>query len=132
MENAAQAVTPNDTLIPPPQLLDDRVGLVNFWPDAIDGKSRAVSYRVTDRELAGLPPHPSEQTYQSLSARALTKIGDGNDVPHDFSGHMIRFAAPEAFEPRPLYEVFDPKFWHADRKSTRLNSSHRCISYAVF
>src|SRR5437879_11630526 len=23
-------------------------------------------------------------------------------------------------------------FWPADRKSTRLNSSHRCISYAVF
>src|ERR1017187_7469793 len=22
--------------------------------------------------------------------------------------------------------------WHIDRKSTRLNSSHRCISYAVF
>src|SRR5437762_11398982 len=22
--------------------------------------------------------------------------------------------------------------WHEDRKSTRLNSSHRCISYAVF
>src|SRR5437764_2723782 len=22
--------------------------------------------------------------------------------------------------------------WHQDRKSTRLNSSHRCISYAVF
>src|SRR5437763_10993579 len=22
--------------------------------------------------------------------------------------------------------------WHRDRKSTRLNSSHRCISYAVF
>src|SRR5437879_8013355 len=24
------------------------------------------------------------------------------------------------------------KFWTVDRKSTRLNSSHRCISYAVF
>jgi len=114
MENAAQAVTPNDTLIPPPQLLDNRVGFVNFWPDEIDGKIRAVSYRVTDRQLAGLPPHPSEQTYESLSARALTKIGQGNAVPHDFHGHMIRFTAPDGFEPRPLYEVFDPKFWHAN------------------
>src|SRR5437879_9960618 len=26
----------------------------------------------------------------------------------------------------------DPKGVHSDRKSTRLNSSHRCISYAVF
>jgi adenylate cyclase len=69
---------------------------------------------VTDRLLAGLPPDPSEEVYESLSARALTKIGHGNDVPRDFHGHMIRFTAPDAFEPRPLYEVFDPKLWHAN------------------
>ncbi len=116
MQNAAkpQEVTPNNALIPPPQLLDDRVGFVNFWPDPIDEKIRAVSYRVTDRQLADLPPHPSEEIYESLSARALTKIGHGNDVPHDFRGHMIRFTALDAYEPRPLYEVFDPKFWHAN------------------
>ncbi len=114
MENAAQAVTPNNTLIPPPQLLDDRVGFVNFWPDPIDGKIRAVTYRVTDRELADLPPHPSEEIYESLSARALAKIGHANDVPPDFHGHMIRFTALDAFEPRALYEIFDPKFWHAN------------------
>src|SRR6058998_3278822 len=112
--NAAQAVTPNNTLIPPPQLLDDRVGFVNFWADSIDGKVRAVAFRVTDRQLAGLPPHPSEEIYESLSARALTKIGHGSDVPNDFRGHMIRFTALDAFEPRPFYEVFDPKFWHAN------------------
>src|SRR6266513_2953820 len=114
MENAAQAVTPNNTLIPPPQLLNDRVGFVNFWPDPIDGKIRAVTYRVTDRELADLPPHPSEEIYESLSARALAKIGHANDVPPDFHGHMIRFTALDAFEPRALYEIFDPKFWHAN------------------
>ena len=75
MENAAQVVTPNDALIPPPQLQDDRVGFVNFWADPIDGKVRAATYRVTNRQLAGLPPHPSEEIYESLSARALTKIG---------------------------------------------------------
>src|SRR6266853_1679116 len=114
MENAAQAVTPNEALIPPPQLLDDRVGFVNFWGDPIDGKVRAAIYRVTDRQLAGLPPHPSEEIYESLSARALTKIRHADDVPPDFRGHMIRFTALDAFEPRPLYEVFDPKFWHAN------------------
>jgi adenylate cyclase len=114
MQNAAQAVTPNDMLIPPPQLLDNRVGFVNFWPDSIDGKIRAATYRVTDRQLAGLPPHPSEEIFESLSARALTKIGHADDVPQDFRGHMIRFSALDAFEPRPLYEVFDPKFWHAN------------------
>ncbi len=114
MQNAAQAVTPNDTLIPPQQLLDDRVGFVNFWPDPIDGKIRAATYRVTDRQLAGLPPHPSQEIFESLSARALTKIGHADDIPRDFRGHMIRFSALDAFEPRPLYEVFDPKFWHAN------------------
>jgi len=114
MANAAQAVTPNNTLIPPPQLLDDRVGFVNFWADPIDGKIRAVTYRVTDRELADLPPDPSEEVYQSLSARGLAKIGHANDVPQDFRGHMIRFTSPDAFAPRPLYEVFDPKFWHSN------------------
>jgi adenylate cyclase len=114
MENAAQAVTPNDALIPPPQLLDDRVGFVNFWPDPIDGKVRAVAYRVTDRQLAGLPPHPSQEIYESLSARGVAKMGHENDVPRDFRGHLIRFAALDAFEPRPLYEVFDPKFWSAN------------------
>jgi adenylate cyclase len=113
-ENGVQAVTPNDALIPPPQLQDDRVGYVNFWPDAIDGKTRAVTYTVTDRQLAGLPPAQGEEIYESLSARALEKTGHANDVPRDFQGHMIRFTAPDAFEPRPLYEVFDPKLWHAN------------------
>jgi adenylate cyclase len=114
MANSAQAVTPNNTLIPPPQLQDDRVGFVNFWTDPIDGKIRAATYRVTDRQLADLPPDSSEEVYQSLSARALNQIGHANDVPHDFRGHMIRFTSPDAFAPRPLYEVFDPKFWHAN------------------
>src|SRR5216110_3896842 len=40
-ENRVQMITPNNVLIPPPQSRrDDRVGYVNFWPDAIDGKTR--------------------------------------------------------------------------------------------
>jgi adenylate cyclase len=113
-ENQRQEITPNEALIPPPQLLDDRVGFVNFWPDQIDGKVRALTYQVTDRQLMGFPPQPNEEVYKSLSARALAKIGRGNDVPRDFRGHMIRFTEPGAFEPRPLYEVFDPKLWHAN------------------
>jgi adenylate cyclase len=109
-----QAVTPNAVLIAPPQLLDDRVGFVNFWADPIDGKIRAAAYRVTESQLAELPSYPGEEVYQSLSARALAKIGHANDVPDDFRGHLIRFTSPDAFAPRPLYEVFDPKFWHAN------------------
>jgi adenylate cyclase len=113
-QNGAQEITPNNALIPPPQILDDRVGFVNFFPDSIDGKTRAATYRVTARQLVGSPPYPGEEVYQSLSARALSKIGHAKDVPNDLGGHMIRFTAPEAFEPHPLYEVFDPKLWHAN------------------
>ena len=113
-QNGVQAITPNETLIPPPQLEDNRVGFVNFWPDAIDGKTRAATYRVTNRQLAGLPPQPGDEIYESLAARALTKIGHANDVPNDFRGHMMRFTPPDAFEARPLYEVFDPKLWHTN------------------
>jgi adenylate cyclase len=113
-ENQRQEITPNEALIPPPQLLDDRVGFVNFWPDPIDGKVRALTYQLTDRQLMGFAPQSNEEVYESLSARALTKIGRGNDVPRDFRGHMIRFTEPGAFEPRPLYEIFDPKLWHAN------------------
>jgi adenylate cyclase len=110
----AQAITPNDTLIPPPQLHDNRVGFVNFWPDPIDDKSRAATYRVTNRQLAGSPPEPGDEIYESFAARALAEIGHANDVPDDFRGHMMRFTGPDAFQPRPLYEVFDPKLWHAN------------------
>jgi adenylate cyclase len=114
MANAAQAVMPNNALISPPQLLDDRVGFVNFWADPIDGKIRAATYRLTESQLADLPSYPGEEIYESLSARTLAKIGHANDVPQDFRGHMIRFTLPDSFAPRPLYEVFDPKFWHAN------------------
>jgi len=96
-DNQRQEITPNEALIPPPQLLDDRVGFVNFWPDPIDGKVRALTYQLTDRQLMGFPPQPNEEVYESLSARALAKIGRGNDVPRDFRGHMIRFTEPGAF-----------------------------------
>jgi adenylate cyclase len=112
--HGVQAVTPNDVLIPPPQLLDDRVGFVNFWPDRIDEKIRSALYLLTNRQLAGLPPHPSQEIYESLSTRALTKLGHAKDVPRNLGGHMIRFTGLDAFEPRAFYEVFDPKFWHAN------------------
>src|SRR5947207_16009131 len=58
--------------------------------------------------------HPGEEIFESLSARALSKIGHGNDVARDFGGHLIRFTALDAFKPLPLDDVFHPKFWHAN------------------
>jgi adenylate cyclase len=115
-QNGVQAITPNATLIPPPQFEDNRVGFVNFWPDEIDGRTRAATYSVTNRQLAGSTPEAGDQIYESLATRALAKIGHANDVPGDFRGHMMRFTAADAFQPYPLYEVFDPKLWKANFK----------------
>ena len=51
-----QAIVPNDVLIPPPQMHDPRVGYVNFFPDPLDQRVRALPYTMTDRQIAGLPP----------------------------------------------------------------------------
>src|SRR3712207_8940259 len=45
------------------------------------------------------------------------------------AGHMLRFLAARAV---PGVEVAEGSTYRTDRKSTRLNSSHANISYAVF
>src|SRR5436305_6262545 len=60
MENGGvQATTPISALNLPPQLLDDRVRFAHVRPYVIDGKVRAVTYLVTNLELAAWPPHPA-------------------------------------------------------------------------
>ena len=114
IQNSAQLVLPNPTLIPPPAEDDDRVGFVNYFDDPIDGKLRAARFFTSDRQLAGLPSHPSEKHYASLPTRALIKLGRDADVIYDQRDHLFRFSSNDAYLPRPLYEVFDPKFWHAN------------------
>src|SRR5437763_14804796 len=62
-------------------------------------------------------------------------IAEGRTKPTDFPATCPDWAEEEAINRAiligrltscPVYIV------HLDRKSTRLNSSHRCISYAVF
>ena len=107
----AQAVTPNATLIPPPAMEDDRVGYVVFFPDPLDHKIRSVRYTITDLQLSGQPPRTGEIPHVSLSGRALEKLGHGQDVPRDLEAHRFRFTATAAYQPKPLWQVFDPKFW---------------------
>ncbi len=114
IQNSAQLVLPNPTLIPPPAEDDDRVGFVNYFDDPIDGKLRAARFFTSDRQLAGLPSHPREKHYASLPTRALIKLGRDADVIYDQRDHLFRFSSNDAYVPRPLYEVFDPKFWHAN------------------
>ena len=93
---------------------DDRVGYVVFFPDALDHKIRSARYTVTDRQLSYQLPQSNETAYESLGARALRKLGHSGDVPRDLQSHSIRFSALDAYLPKALWEVFDPKMWHAN------------------
>jgi adenylate cyclase len=115
-----QIVTPNEKLIAPPAIADNRVGYVNFWPDPTDGKVRAANFTISDRQLAGLAPFPGEDVFESFAARALEKLGHAKDVPRDQRAHLIRFSRNDAYEARSLYEIFDPKLWHANYKDGSL------------
>ncbi|MBA2269787.1 MAG: CHASE2 domain-containing protein [Chthoniobacterales bacterium] len=109
----SQHVVPNATLIPPPQAVDDRVGYVNFWPDATDGRLREIRFTISERQLANLEPFPGEEIFHSLSARALAKFSDA-DVPPDQRAYPFRFGPAGAYQPRSLYEVFLPATWRAN------------------
>jgi adenylate cyclase len=109
-----QIVVPNAALIPPPPLADDRVGFVNFWADSVDGLVRGIYFTRSDRQLAGQDSFPDEEVFVSFSARALEKLDHGKAVLRDQRQHPFRFSEIDAYPPRPLYEVFDPKLWRAN------------------
>ncbi len=111
---AAQLVAPNASLIPPPQMEDDRVGYVVFFADPVDQKIRSVRYTITDLQLAGQAANPGESPYISFSGRALQKLGHAADLPRDLQGHRLRFSAIDAYAPKPLWELFDTKLWRAN------------------
>lgn len=113
-QNAAQLILPNPRLIQPPAQADDRVGFVNYWSDEIDGKLRAVRFFTSERQLAGQPAFSGDEIYESLAARALTKLGHRNDIPTDQRAHLFRFSANNSYPPLPLYQVFDPEFWRSN------------------
>ena len=106
------SVPPNGALIPPPQMDDDRVGYVIFFPDAFDAKVRSARYTITDRQLQQYLPQANEKPYKSLSARVMDKIGRSADVPSDLQAHLVRFGAANAYQPVHLWELFDGKQWH--------------------
>jgi adenylate cyclase len=110
---AAKVVWPNAQLTPSAQQ-DDRIGYAVFFPDVIDQKIRSVRYTLTDYQLTLKPPRPDEVPYESLSARALEKLGRGDAVPRDFKPHMMRFTAFDAYRPDPLWHVFDPAYWRGN------------------
>jgi adenylate cyclase len=108
-----QLVLPNTNLIAAPQAQDDRVGFVNFWPDASDGKVRAARFAISESQLADVAPFSGEEIFRSLSARALAKLGRADGILSDLGSHAIRFGPTGAYQPRNLYELFYAPTWRA-------------------
>src|SRR3712207_7925714 len=90
-------------------------------------------------------PFPSTPLFQSLEPRPGDDEGDGGEhreqardvAPADAAQevHAPTRPRPAGFAPRcypPRSHMAKPAPTYEDRKSTRLNSSHANISYAVF
>ncbi len=101
---------PSESLISPALVTDPRVGFVNFWADT-DGVVRAVRYRLSRQQMAGLPPDESSPAILSLSARILEKMDQSAKVPVTYEPLAMRFAGPPnaGFPKRPIYEIFLPQ-----------------------
>src|SRR5205085_11446913 len=96
---------------------------------SVAGVDRASAYAISERDgRAAYGGTPSDQTVvaaiRDLKARGLNvtltpfilmDVAEGNALPDPYGGSG-----------QPAYA------WRGDRKSTRLNSSHSQISYAVF
>src|SRR5437763_3609966 len=75
------------------------------------------------------PPTPETYTLSLHDALPISDRLAGRDAlaARDLVPLRVAQEEPVARRPEPL-----PDRLGSDRKSTRLNSSHRCISYAVF
>src|SRR5437879_10430169 len=119
----------------------------DFGPWPVDMDQRRSQDKVRDRP-AIRPPVLQEPQAQEMSmsddvvivSAARTPVGSFNGAfattaAHDLGAVAIKAALERAgVEPARVSEVIMGQILTAaqDRKSTRLNSSHRCISYAVF
>src|SRR5437764_8748659 len=74
------------------------------------------------------PPRSTLFPYTTLFRSRGQKIARRNDAR--LSPSRSRLTGSEAEGGRAITQAIGPT--RQDRKSTRLNSSHRCISYAVF
>ena len=104
---------PVEALIPKAATPDDRVGFTNFFTDEdkiVRGAQFRVAFRQRDKPTA---------TYLSLSARAVSKAGHPEMVPHDLAEHLVRFTGPPrlGFRPHPMFEIFVPEYWEHNYQS---------------
>ena len=106
LDPAKRSVTmPGATLIPPGEPPDPRVGYVEYFPDR-DGKVHALTYRSTPGDAAHDPA-----VYESLVARALRKVGQGNLIPANSTDRLYQFRYGGRIKSSPVYEIFVDSTW---------------------
>jgi adenylate cyclase len=106
-------VWPSPTLIPDAEH-DNRAGYVIFFGDSLDGVFRSVRYFISLRQLANQAPFPGDQIFTSFSARAVQGLGGGDRLPKELQPQLLRFSDIRAYNPKPLWEIFDPATWRAN------------------
>ncbi len=103
---------PSDSILPPENAEQPRIGFVNFWPD-LDGVVRTVRYRETLEAIAALPDAADSVAYPSLSAAMMEALGE--KLPDYAERGMFRFQVADRvftdWRPRPFYEIFWPRTW---------------------
>src|SRR5437879_10692562 len=77
-----------------------------------------------------LPPRSTLFPYTTLFRSGLRR-GQTDKMPETIVG-PVALAFTNLLELEDMARAKIPRATFEDRKSTRLNSSHRCISYAVF
>jgi adenylate cyclase len=110
---------PSETVIPATTPLDNRIGYVNFWPDAVDGIIRSCNYRISLSQASQSDSVAEEEVYESLSSQGLHKAGLSHLIPKDEASHLFRYAGhytpqypDQGFEPVSLHEIFLENEWH--------------------
>src|SRR5207248_5110119 len=99
----------------------------NLWPNTVSEKTIALTPSPEEtRGLATLPLYCN---------RAMTLFHAASAGAAALSHEVLPSMSVRPAEPRPIWKVTivpAGQLLPSDRKSTRLNSSHRTISYAVF
>src|SRR5687768_18014810 len=88
-----------------------------------------------DRLLTWLDPDPDRagQLYESIRWRLIAILASrGCHIPEELADDVIDRVARRVKDIEATYTGDKAIYFLGDRKSTRLNSSHGYISYAVF
>jgi len=111
---------PAETLIPLTNPLDDRVGIVNFWPNTdLDDVIRSAQYRMTLSQVTGDAFSTGDDaSCFSLSALAAIKAGYTDSIPAGFERQPFRFSGPPGtYAPHSIFEIFAPEYWQRNYKN---------------